>query len=140
MFGDLLSQGLRSIAARENKALLVLEDEVGYEFGVTRWAVERWRRGTVPDAERVEALARACVQRGGMDRAWLAHYLKQAHYYNWQALVAELFPEPGRLLEEGPILRHNLPRCFHERLVGRAQELAELQRYLSVHHRLGVVC
>ncbi|MBA3531453.1 MAG: AAA family ATPase [Ardenticatenales bacterium] len=139
MFGDLLSQGLRSIAARENKALLALEDELGYKFGITRWAIERWRRGAVPDPERVEALARTCMQRGAMDRTWLIHFLKQAHHYDWQALVEELCP--GTIpLPEAPILRHNLPRRLHEHLVGREQELADLHRYLSADHRLGVVC
>ena len=47
-FGELLTQVLKSIAARENKALLALEDELGYDIGVTRWAIEKWRQGSVP--------------------------------------------------------------------------------------------
>jgi hypothetical protein len=39
-FGDLLTQGLKSIAAREKRAILALEDELGYNAIVVKSARE----------------------------------------------------------------------------------------------------
>jgi len=137
-FGDLLTQGLRSIAARENKALLALEDELGYEIGVTRHAIEKWRQGNVPpDSKTVGLLAHACIRRGGMDRQWLLRFLTQARFPDKEALAAELFPEEGEIAL--PAVRHNLPRRPYERFIGREKELAELRRFLAPRHRVGVV-
>lgn len=47
-FGLLLTQGLKSIAARQHKGLGVLEDELGYELGVTGWAIQGWRQDRIP--------------------------------------------------------------------------------------------
>lgn len=136
-FGNLLTQGLKSIAARENRGLVALEEEIGYAIGYSRSAIEKWRQGYLPaDPEVVEQLARACVRRGGMDRRWLKRFLTRARFPDKGTLVAELFPEGEEAL---PTVRHNLPRRPYERFIGREKELADLRHFLSPHHRLGVV-
>jgi hypothetical protein len=137
-FGDLLTQGLKSIAARERKALLALEDEIGFEIGVTRWSIEKWRKGRLPpDLKKVDYLARVCARRGGMDKQWLLHFLTQARFPDKEPLVQELFP--GETLT-APLVHHNLPGRPYDTFIGREKELAELERFLSPRHRLGVIC
>jgi tetratricopeptide (TPR) repeat protein len=137
-FGELLTQGLKSIAAREHKSILALEDELGYKMQGTRWAIEKWRQGALPsDLKNVEFLARACVRRGGMDQPWLIRFLTQSRFPDKEVLVRELFPGKDQL---SPIIRRNFPGRTYERFVGREEELARLEQFLSSHHRLGVVC
>jgi tetratricopeptide (TPR) repeat protein len=142
-FGDLLTRGLKSIAIREeNKPILPLEDELGYEMGIGHWSIDRWRQGYVPsDPKRVAHLARTCVKKGGMDKQWLLRFLTQARFHNKEALIQELFPQENLVLPSDlPVTRNNLPRRSYEKFVGREKELAELRRYLSPRFRLGVIC
>ncbi len=137
-FGNLLTQGLKSIGAREHKAILALEDELGYEIEGSRWGIEKWRQGSVPsDSKKVAFLARTCVRRGGMDKQWLSRFLTQARFPNKEALLQELFPGEN---QTSSLVHHNLPGRPYERFVGREREFAELQRFLSPRHRLGVIC
>ncbi|MBC7810944.1 MAG: XRE family transcriptional regulator, partial [Burkholderiales bacterium] len=136
-FGTLLTQGLKSIAALEKIELTDLQHEVGKEIGVSVWTLYKWRNGTsIPNDDRTIALlARACVRRGRMDRQWLIAYLHPTIYSNKPALMDELFPNAS--------LRHvihNLPRRQHHRLIGRDRELTEIRNFLSLRHRVGVVC
>lgn len=136
-FGDLLTQGLKSIAARERKSLMALQDQLGNEIGFSRHAIDKWRKGNVPSTPQTVAfLARTCVHRGRMDRPWLLRFLTLADFPNKEVLTRELFPDG-----EGPAfqVRHNLPRRPYEQFIGRDKELADLQRFLSAHHRAGVV-
>src|SRR2546423_12798240 len=107
-FGDLLTQGLKSIAAHENKPILTLEDLVGAEIGVTRSSIEKWRQGSIlPDAKKVHYLARLCVQRGGMSQPWLRRFLTQARFPDKETLIRELFPTEE---QTEPTIRRNFPR------------------------------
>jgi hypothetical protein len=136
-FGKLLTQGLKSIAALEKTELTDLQQELGREIGVSVWTIYKWRKGTsIPNDDRTIALlARACIQRGRMDRRWLAEFLQNTIYSDKQALVQELFPDSA-----GATITHNLPRRQHKKLVGRDRELAEIRNFLSPRHRVGVVC
>jgi tetratricopeptide (TPR) repeat protein len=141
-FGTLLTQGLRSIAAREDKDISALEHELAIEMDRTFATIEKWRQGrTPPVPKQVELLARACVRRGNMEKQWLVRFLHQARYPEKDTLIQELFP-PGEEPKEpsGPLIRHNLPRRSYERFVGREKELVELGKYLSRECRHGVVC
>jgi tetratricopeptide (TPR) repeat protein len=132
---------LKSIAARENKNISVLEDELATEMHRTFATLEKWRQGRIPpEAKQVELLARACVRRGSMDKQWLVRFLTQSRYPEKEALIRDLFPVEEPKEPSGPLIRHNLPRRSHEKFVGREKELAELVRYLSPRYRLGVVC
>lgn len=48
-FGDLLSKAIRLIAAREDKSIAVVQDELVYALGRSGGtAVEYWRKGHIP--------------------------------------------------------------------------------------------
>ncbi len=137
-FGDLLSQGLRSIAARENKPILTLEDLLGAELGVTRSSIEKWRQGSIiPDEKKIDYLARVSVRRGGQSQSWLGRFLTQARFPDKEALIRELFPSNGQI---EAIIHRNFPGRHYEKFVGREQDLARLKQFLSPRHRLGVIC
>ena len=137
-FGGLLTQGLKSIAALEKTELTEVQLGLGRDIGVSVWTIYKWRKGTsVPQDDRTIAmLARACVQRGRMDRLWLTDYLRHTVYSNKQSLTDELCPGD----DAPPPVRHNLPRRQHVRLIGRERELADIMSFLSPRHRVGVVC
>lgn len=136
-FGKLLTQGLKSVAALEKTDLTDLQHELAREIGVSVWTIYKWRKGTsIPGDDRTIALlARACVQRGRMDRRWLSDFLRDTVYSNRQGLGQELFPN-----HRGTGVTHNLPRRQHHRLIGRDRELLEIRNFLSPRHRVGVVC
>lgn len=93
-FARLLTEGIRHISLREDKQLLVVEDELGYAVGRSGGsAIQYWRKGHLPaKASDVEALAREIVQRGRVGRAWLERFLRSANYPDPYALCEELFP------------------------------------------------
>lgn len=136
-FGELLTQGLKSIGALENKDLTDLQRELGRDIGISVWTIYKWRKGkSIPNDDRtIELLARACVQRGRMDSLWLNSFLYSTIYSNKQALITDLFP--GQVTNS---IVQNLPRCQHIRLVGRDHEMNEIRKFLSPYHRVGVVC
>lgn len=136
-FGKLLTQGLKSIAALEKAELTDLQHELGKEIGVSVWTIYKWRKGTsIPNDDRTIALlAKACIQRGRMDRQWLADFLLHTIYSNKQALIEQLFP-----VNSTSSITQNLPRRQHKKLIGRDKELAAIRSFLSPRHRVGVVC
>lgn len=137
LFGKLLTQGLKSIAALEKLDLTDLQNELGSEIGVSVWTLYKWRKGSsIPNDDRTIALlARICVQRGRMDQRWLTDFLHRTIYSDKHALVAALFP-----INTSISVRQNLPRRQYNRLIGRDSELAEIRNFLSPRHRVGVVC
>jgi tetratricopeptide (TPR) repeat protein len=137
-FGDLLTQGLKSIAALEKNDLTVLQQELGHEIGVSVWTIYKWRKGTsLPTDERtIRLLASACVQRGRMDHGWLLRFLKRVNHSVASDLISELCPDASAKSS----ITHNLPRRQHLKLIGREQELDDLRAFLSPRHRVGVVC
>jgi tetratricopeptide (TPR) repeat protein len=137
-FGDLLTQGLKSIAALEKKDLTVLQQELGQDIGVSVWTVYKWRKGaSIPtDARTIRLLASACVHRGRMDYAWLVKFLNPVSYDIKQSLIDALCPEASAKSS----ITHNLPRRQHRKLIGREKELEDLKSFLSPRHRVGVVC
>lgn len=136
-FGKLLTQGLKSIAALEKTELTDLLNELGKEIGVSVWTIYKWRKGkSIPNDDRtIEIIARACVQRGRMDRHWLADFLRSTIYSKKPQLTQELFHD-----DSSSAITHNLPRRQHNKLIGREGELAEIRHFLSPRHRVGVVC
>ena len=137
-FGDLLTQGLKSIAALEKKDLTVLQQELGHDIGVSVWTIYKWRKGaSIPTDDRtIRLLASACVHRGRMDHNWLVQFLKPVTYNVTPALIDELCPDASARTS----ITHNLPRRQHRKLIGREKELEALKAFLSPRHRVGVVC
>src|SRR5579859_3246553 len=137
-FGELLTQGLKSIVAHEHKSILALEDELGYEMNVSRWSIEKWRQGNIPaNTENTDYLARACVHRAKMEKQWLVSFLTQARFPDKETLIRELFSAEE---QAGSAVRRNLPGRSYERFVGREEELTKVEQFLSPRHRVGVVC
>lgn len=137
-FGDLLTQGLKSIDAKENRTLALLQFELANELGLTEYAVQAWRQGQIPkDPSAVSYLAEECVSRGGCDDRWLRRFLETGRHPQPERIVQKLFPE-GDLFRSN--YRDNLPSVKHQKFVGRQDKLAELKHYLSRRHRLPIVC
>ena len=93
-FGQLLTEGIRHICAREGKQTQVVEDELGYAVGRRgSSAIRYWRQGhRPPDSSIVEVLAREIVQRGRVGRSWLERFLRSGDYTDLHTLCNELFP------------------------------------------------
>lgn len=99
-FGQLLSEGVSSVARRQRKSMSAVEDELAVDLGYSAHTVEYWRRGHLPtDQAQVAALVRYCVQKGRVNREWAASLLHQARYRSAESLLKELFP--GRREEGG---------------------------------------
>lgn len=123
-FARLLSMGIGAIAAKQDKAKGIIQDEIGYALNRTgKWVVQRWGQGYVPDDEAVETLARSCVTQGGMDKEWLIRFLQTAVHPNSDSIVSALFPESTKIL-------HNLPRRDYTQFVGRQHELEQIASWL----------
>ena len=92
-FAQFLTEGIHQIRLNEDKAISIVQDELGYALGRKGGsAVERWRKGYLPPkAEDVELLAQILIQRGRFDRAWTEAFLESAGYPQSQALCDQLF-------------------------------------------------
>ncbi|MDQ5823860.1 MAG: AAA family ATPase [Chloroflexota bacterium] len=98
-FGELLSVGIRSVAARSQGSIAEIEEEIARDLGYTAHSVIRWRRGYLPDRrdhekykKTIRFLAEYCSRRGRLDSDWLQAFLTQAHFEpnEIHALAAEL--------------------------------------------------
>ena len=145
---NLLTQGIKSIAARKRQNIASLQDELAYRCAeavgresLTGHAVQRWRQeGHIPRHEYTEVLARACVKEGGMGRPWLRSFLHQARYYDPEQLISELFPGGEDLVSPTRHqVYHNLPQPDYGRFIGRAPELDELRHLLRPDSQCRVI-
>lgn len=94
-FGRLLRMAVNGIAAYEGKHAPAIEDELGQQIGLSAAAIQRYKAGHLPPEPRtVQLLAAAAVQRGHLDRAWLAEFLDAAAHPAPRAILDELFPVP----------------------------------------------
>lgn len=93
-FGELLTQGIYAIRARNGKSLAVIQDELAYMLGKAgQNTIEYWRQGHIPsDACHVAGLAREIVTQGSLDIVWLTAFLESAGYDQRTRLLHELFP------------------------------------------------
>ncbi|MFQ5610642.1 MAG: tetratricopeptide repeat protein [Anaerolineae bacterium] len=134
-FGRLLTIGIKGIAARKEKNIATVQDELGYNLGREGGsAIEYWRKGNPPDPATVAKLAHQCVQEGGMDRKWLRGFLESADHYAIEPLLAELFPDNGEAVSPPAVrIRHNLPQPDYGKFVGREREIRELVQLLRPH-------
>ena len=122
-FTRLLTEGIHHISLRENKQLLVVEDELGQAIGRSgSSAIQYWRKGHLPaKASDVETLAREIVQRGRVGCTWLERFLRSANYPDVDILCEELFPNYQT--------RH-LPTPATP-LIGREQDVADVLTILK---------
>ncbi len=130
-FGDLLTEGIVSIAKRQRKTVVGVELEIAQALGfVSQHIVERWRRGYVPkEPEQVAFLVRSCVSRGRVDYSWASSVLTQARYYASAALLQELFRASSSRSEGVPIYE-NLPPRYGD-FLGRSAEIKRVLHGLA---------
>lgn len=102
-FGRLLRMAVNGIAAYEGKNAPALEDELGQQIGLSAAAIQRYKAGHLPPEPRtIQILAGAAVQRGHLDRAWLAEFLEAAGHPAPRSISDELFPPPPALPVPAP--------------------------------------
>ncbi len=126
LFGDVLSEGIRSVSARQGRSIRAVEEDIAHDLKYSVANVQSWRKGTVPKEEsQVEFLARYIVQNGKRGRQWLNRFLTQARYYDRQRLLDELCPEQSTLTVGAKTVPHNLPFRSGE-FLGREHEMAQV--------------
>jgi hypothetical protein len=135
-FAELLSIAVRTIAARENVTIAIVQDELGYALGRETGgsSIEYWRKGHVPANPRdLVQLVKELVVRDGLDRAASERFLRSAGYPYSSEMLDELFmrierapsrpeppPRPLSPFVVGPPV--TVPRQFY----GRARELKRI--------------
>ena len=105
-FAEILTTAVRTIAARENKTIASVQDELGYALGREGGsAIEYWRKGYLPaKTSDIEQLARQLVQRQGIqDFKKLEHFLYSADHPHPQPLLDQLKPFFDKTLPATPI-------------------------------------
>ena len=136
-FAKLLTQGLEGITVKEQQPFERVVEELSKTFGTgSPFLVRKWLLGQVPTSpSEVDALARVCVQRGGMDQTWLNMFLQAARYPFTKSLINELYLSSLPVdLRQQRLASSNLPyedwgEAPHtEGFYGREMELAELER------------
>ncbi len=92
-FGELLDEGVSSVARRQRKTIAGVEAELADRLGYSSHTIQHWRRGNIPQkSQHVEEVVRYCVQYGRVDREWSQSLLTQAGYAHHGVLLNELFP------------------------------------------------
>lgn len=93
-FGSLLKQGIRTVAARQDKRIGIVQQEIAVETGFSEATVDYWCLGNIPSVQScVEKLVRYCVEYGLLERQWARSMLTQAQHPTRSQLLQELFPE-----------------------------------------------
>ena len=94
-FGQLLSEGLKSVSSSQKKKLGDVEWEIATALGYSQHTIQHWRRGYVPkNPQNVEELIHFCVKQGRVGRIWAEKIIKRSGYEELQAILsdAKLFP------------------------------------------------
>lgn len=94
-FGQLLSEGLKSVSNSPNKKIGDVEWEIATALGYSQYTIQHWRRGYVPnEPKNVEELIHFCVKQGRVGRIWAEKMIKRSGYEELQAILsdAKLFP------------------------------------------------
>lgn len=123
-FGNLLKEGLFSVAQRQGKTKGEVEAAIAETLSYSPATVDGWQRGRVPKAEHVAYLARYCVTHGRLDRAWADSFLLQAEYSDRATLLREVFPEHVARRKPTRIYQ-NLPPRYGD-FIGRTAEMARV--------------
>jgi LuxR family glucitol operon transcriptional activator len=129
-FGELLSEGVSSVARRQGKDLGAVEQEIAEAIGYTYHTIQRWRRGYLPkEPDQVAFLVRYSVTNGRISRDWVQSLLTQAHYPDRKALLQELFPDRP-LRPEIPHVYQNLPPRYGN-FLGREADMSRVLEGLA---------
>lgn len=134
-FGELLAQGVRSVANRTRETKQFVEEGLGRRLGYDRANIVRWQRGYVPrDPAHVEICVRYCLEEGFVGREWAERILSQAKFEGKEALLADLFA--ARRSRPGlHHIYHNLP-TLHGEIIGREKDFARTLRAILSRYPL----
>jgi hypothetical protein len=102
-FAEYLTKAVRTIAARENKTIAGVQDELGYALGRETGGscIEDWRKGHVPaDRRELEKLARELARRNGLSRAECERFLHHADDAYSEDTLDELYLSLGKASTE----------------------------------------
>lgn len=127
LFGQLLTEAVKTIHVREGKRILVIHDELGYSIGKEGGAMlYKWREGHIPSHLDLEKLAEQIIKRTDFDRTWLEHFLTSARYPSTDQLCDELFGQqrPSKYVDWG-----EAPMA--QELYGRQKEMTQLTRWTT---------
>ncbi|MEW5958923.1 MAG: ATP-binding protein [Chloroflexota bacterium] len=93
-FADLLTTAVRTIAARTNKTIASVQDELGYALGRAGGSsIEYWRKGHIPaDLADLEKLAGELVRRQGFTQEDCEQFLRSADHPEPTAGARQFFP------------------------------------------------
>lgn len=93
-FGILLSEGISSVAKRQNRKMGEIEQEIAERIGYSQRAIQTWRQGKSLSkiSEVVDKLVSYCVSNGRVDQVWTESMLRQARHHDPKKIVAQLFP------------------------------------------------
>lgn len=134
-FADLLTIAVRTIAARANKTIASVQDELGYALGREGGSsIEYWRKGHIPaDLDDLEKLAGELVRREGLSQEQCELFLRSADHPEPGRVARQLFPPPANHTTPAPpLLRQlspfvvGLPITSPRQFFGRERELTRI--------------
>lgn len=134
-FADLLTIAVRTIAARANKTIASVQDELGYALGREGGSsLEYWRKGHIPaDLADLEKLAGELVRQQGFSREQCEQFLRSADHPEPGAMTSRLFPlavkstvPPPPLLQQPSPFVVGLPITSPRQFFGRERELKRI--------------
>ncbi len=100
-FKEFVDEGVRSVAAKQNRSVKAVELSLAEATGYSRSTVQHWRRGYSPaDLETLTLVARYFVENGQLPTHWARQLLKQGGHPNPEQIIIE-----NRILQESRPLR-----------------------------------
>lgn len=91
-FGELLDEGISSVAKRQRKTMSAVEEDLAEISGYSVHTVQNWRRGNVPpDDDFVAEILRYCLRYGRLNLDWARSFLTAADYPQPEPLLEALF-------------------------------------------------
>lgn len=130
-FGELLTEGIRDVAARQHKRVTDVDWDLSIKTGYSIHTIHKWKRGhRLPtEIDTVEIIIKYCVKQGRVGQNWARQILTKADYPSKDIFLKDLFPEQ---LQSGKevTLYTNLPQCFRL-FIGRKAELHKLLQELD---------
>ncbi len=125
--GKLIARLTHSLAKVKDWSMDKTMSYIGDQTRRSSDMIYRWQQGRLlPKAEIVEVLARIGHSQAELSREWCEEFLHATHYPETTNLLNELWgPKSIRRIP------HRLARLEHTRLIGRQDEIKQLQGLLS---------
>ncbi len=96
-FGQLLRQGIKSVANRQNRTAASIRSQLGDQFGYTSETISFWERGNLPlEKSRFEimcGIVSYCINYGFVGYQWAQSILQQVRYPDIDDFLSALIPK-----------------------------------------------